>query len=121
MSFDVILPFLRPIENLIRDASISEIMVNGPASVFIERNGRIEPVPGVTIAEKSLQVAVRNIARALGDEISEEKPLLDSRLPDGSRVAAVIPPCSVNGTDDSQIPLASVHRGGIGPRRQLVG
>jgi len=98
MSFDVILPFLRPIENLIKDASISEIMVNGPACVFIERNGRIEPVPGVTIAEKSLQVAVRNIARALGDEISEEKPLLDSRLPDGSRVAAVIPPCSVNGT-----------------------
>jgi len=98
MSFDVILPFLRPIENLIKDASISEIMVNGPRCVFIERNGRIEPVPGVIIAEKSLQVAVRNMARALGDEISEEKPLLDSRLPDGSRVAAVMPPCSVNGT-----------------------
>ncbi len=44
------------------------------------------------------QVAVRNIARALGDEIGEEKPILDSRLPDGSRVAAVIPPCSVGGT-----------------------
>ena len=55
-------------------------------------------MPGVSIAEKSLQIAVRNIARALGDEISEEKPLLDSRLPDGSRVAAVIPPCSVGGT-----------------------
>jgi pilus assembly protein CpaF len=52
----------------------------------------------VVIAEKSLQVAVRNIARALGDEIGEEKPLLDSRLPDGSRVAAVIPPSSVGGT-----------------------
>ncbi len=98
MSFDVILPFLRPIEGLIKDPSISEIMVNGPASVFIERDGRIELVPGVSIPEKSLQVAVRNIARALGDEISEEKPLLDSRLPDGSRVAAVIPPCSVGGT-----------------------
>lgn len=98
MSFDVILPFLRPIEGLIKDPAISEIMVNGPACVFIERNGQVEPVPGVSIAEKSLQVAVRNIARALGDEISEEKPLLDSRLPDGSRVAAVIPPCSVGGT-----------------------
>jgi len=98
MSFDVILPFLRPIEGLLKDPSISEIMVNGPASVFIERNGEIEPVPGISIAEKSLQVAVRNIARALGDEISEEKPLLDSRLPDGSRVAAIIPPCSVGGT-----------------------
>ena len=48
--------------------------------------------------EKSLQVAVRNIARALGDDISEDKPLLDSRLPDGSRVAAVFPPCSLGGT-----------------------
>lgn len=98
MSFDVILPFLRPIEALIKDPAISEIMVNGPAGVFIERDGQIEPVAGVSIAEKSLQVAVKNIARALGDEISEEKPLLDSRLPDGSRVAAVIPPCSVGGT-----------------------
>src|SRR6266480_576274 len=98
MSFDVILPFLRPIESLIQDPAISEIMVNGPSRVFIEREGQVEPVPGVSIPEKSLQVAVRNIARALGDEISEEKPLLDSRLPDGSRVAAVIPPCSVGGT-----------------------
>jgi pilus assembly protein CpaF len=52
----------------------------------------------VTIPEKSLQVAVRNIARILGDDIGEEKPLLDARLPDGSRVAAVFPPCSVTGT-----------------------
>ncbi len=98
MSFDVILPFLRPIERLIKDPGVSEIMVNAPPRVFIERNGRLEEVAGVTIPEKSLQVAVRNIARALGDEISEEKPLLDSRLPDGSRVAAAIPPCSVGGT-----------------------
>lgn len=98
MSFDVILPFLRPIESLLKDPSVSEIMVNGPSCVFIERDGQLETVPGVSIPEKSLQVAVRNIARALGDEISEEKPLLDSRLPDGSRVAAAIPPCSVGGT-----------------------
>jgi pilus assembly protein CpaF len=98
MGFEVILPFLRPIEALIQDSAISEIMVNGSTRVFIERCGIVEEVSGVTIPEKSLQVAVRNIARALGDEINEEKPLLDSRLPDGSRVAAVIPPCSVNGT-----------------------
>ena len=98
MGFEVILPFLRPIEALIEDGAISEIMVNGSTRVFIERCGIVEEVSGVTIPEKSLQVAVRNIARALGDEINEEKPLLDSRLPDGSRVAAVIPPCSVNGT-----------------------
>jgi pilus assembly protein CpaF len=98
MGFEVILPFLRPIEALIQDGAVSEIMVNGSTRVFIERCGMVEEVSGVTIPEKSLQVAVRNIARALGDEINEEKPLLDSRLPDGSRVAAVIPPCSVNGT-----------------------
>jgi len=98
MSFEVILPFLRPIERLIRDDEVSEIMVNGSAAVFVERAGVIEPVPGVHITEKNLQVAARNIARALGDEVSEEKPLLDSRLPDGSRVAVALPPCSVGGT-----------------------
>jgi len=98
MSFEVILPFLRPIERLICDDDVSEIMVNGSTAVFVERAGVIEPVPGVRITEKNLQVAARNIARALGDEVSEEKPLLDSRLPDGSRVAVVLPPCSVGGT-----------------------
>jgi pilus assembly protein CpaF len=92
-----ILPFLRPIEALIRDPEISDILING-SCVFIEKHGDLQPVPGVVLAEKSLQVAVRNIARALGDDISPEQPLLDSRLPDGSRVAAVLPPCSVTGT-----------------------
>jgi pilus assembly protein CpaF len=98
MSFEVILPFLRPIEHLILDPQVTEIMVNGAGPIFIERDGRLEPVPGVRLGERSLQVAVRNMARALGDDISEEKPLLDSRLPDGSRVAAVFPPCSLGGT-----------------------
>src|SRR6185437_15421203 len=54
-------------------------------------------VHGLSIGEKCLMVAVKNIARRLGDDISEAKPILDSRLPDGSRVAAVLPPCSVDG------------------------
>src|SRR5713101_4415625 len=95
--FELILPFLRPIQHLILDPEISEIMVNGPEHVFIERAGRVEAVPGLTLSPKSLEVAVRNIARRLGDDISEEKPVLDSRLPDGSRVAAVVPPCSLHG------------------------
>src|SRR5437773_11501018 len=97
-SFQVILPFLRPIEGLIKDPAVSEIMVNPDSRIFVEREGEVTEVPGVTIGEKNLQVAVRNIARALGDETSEEKPLLVPRLPDGSRVAAAIPPCSVGGT-----------------------
>ena len=95
--FEIILPFLKPIEHLVLDDSISEVMVNGADRVFIERNGFLEQIQGVSIGDKSLMVAVKNIARRLGDDISESKPILDSRLPDGSRVAAVIPPCSLGG------------------------
>ena len=95
--FEIILPFLKPIEHLILDDSISEVMVNGPDHIFIEKGGYLEQVQGVTLGEKSLLVAVKNIARRLGDDVSESKPILDSRLPDGSRVAAVIPPCSLSG------------------------
>jgi pilus assembly protein CpaF len=95
--FETILPFLKPIEHLILDESVSEVMVNGSDRVFIERDGFVEQVPGIFLEERSLKVAVKNIARRLGDDISESKPILDSRLPDGSRVAAVIPPCSLSG------------------------
>ena len=95
--FETILPFLKPIEHLILDESVSEVMVNGSDRVFIERDGFVEQVPGISLEERSLKVAVKNIARRLGDDISESKPILDSRLPDGSRVAAVIPPCSLSG------------------------
>jgi pilus assembly protein CpaF len=95
--FEVILPFLKPIEHLILDESISEVMVNGPDRIFIEKSGYLEQVMGVSLSERSLLVAVKNIARRLGDDVSETKPILDSRLPDGSRVAAVIPPCSLSG------------------------
>lgn len=98
MSFDVILPFLRPVEHLILDHDVSEVMVNGTGKIFIERRGILEHVSGITVEESTLRIAVKNIARLLGDDISDEQPLLDSRLPDGSRVAAVLPPCSVGGT-----------------------
>lgn len=98
MSFELILPFLRPLEHLIADPDVSEIMVNGPSRVFVERGGLLSAVDGVSVDERNLRVAVRNIARLLGDDVSEESPLLDARLPDGSRVAAVLPPCSLGGT-----------------------
>ena len=97
MQFETILPFLRPIEHLILDPDISEIMVNSGSRIFVEKNGELAPVPDITISEQALCAAVKNIARRLGDDISEAKPILDSRLPDGSRVAAVLPPCSVDG------------------------
>jgi pilus assembly protein CpaF len=95
--FETILPFLKPIEHLILDPSVSEVMVNGADRVFIEKAGYLEPVSGVSLGDKALLVAVKNIARRLGGDISESHPILDSRLPDGSRVAAVIPPSSLNG------------------------
>jgi pilus assembly protein CpaF len=95
MSFETILPFLRPIAHLVLDPAISEVMVNGSGRIFVER---LDAVTGVTVREQHLQVAVRNLARALGEDISEERPLLDSRLPDGSRGAAVLPPVSLGGT-----------------------
>lgn len=98
MSWEVIIPFLRPIEPLLRDPEISDILVNGSARVFIEKHGQMQEVAGMEVNEKSLQIAVRHIARVLGDEVSADRPLLDARLPDGSRVAAVLPPCSVTGT-----------------------
>ena len=72
-------------------------MVNGSERVFVEKNGFLKEVLGLPLGEKSLMIAVKNIARRLGGDISEAKPILDSRLPDGSRLAAIIPPCSVNG------------------------
>jgi pilus assembly protein CpaF len=95
--FETILPFLKPIEHLIVDDSISEVMVNGADCVFFEKNGFLERAQGVSIGDRALMVAVKNIARRLGNDISEASPILDSRLPDGSRVAAVIPPCSLRG------------------------
>jgi len=95
--FELILPFLRPIEDLILDPDISEIMVNGPERIFFEKDGYVQPAPCRKLTAESLVVAVKNIARRLGEDISEAKPLLDSRLPDGSRVAVVLPPCSLQG------------------------
>jgi pilus assembly protein CpaF len=97
-SWDRILPFLRPIEDLLVDPAITEVMVNdGGRCVFVEREGGVEPVPGRALETRNLTVAIKNIARACGDEISEMQPLLDARLEDGSRVAAMFPPCAVTG------------------------
>lgn len=97
-SLERILPFLRPIEDLLADPSITEVMVNeGGRRVFVERQGALEALPDRTLESRNLTVAIKNIARACGDEISEAQPILDARLEDGSRVAALFPPCAVAG------------------------
>jgi pilus assembly protein CpaF len=96
-SLERILPFLRPIEDLLVDPSVTEVMVNGGGRrVFVERDGSLEKVER-TLEVRNLTVAIKNIARACGDEISDHQPMLDARLEDGSRVAAMFPPCSVDG------------------------
>ncbi|MCU1325343.1 MAG: hypothetical protein JWN34_713 [Bryobacterales bacterium] len=97
MGFETILPFLRPVAFLLADPTVSEIMINPGSMVFVERAGACERVPGVDLTEAQLRTAAIMIARHLGEEISEDRPLLDARLPDGSRVAAAFPPCSVGG------------------------
>lgn len=96
MSFETILPFLQPIALFITDPGVSEVMVNGDESVFIQRGGKLERV-SARIEQRYLVTAVKRIARSLGEDISESQPLLDARLPDGSRVAAAFPPCSIRG------------------------
>lgn len=97
-SLDTILPFITPIADLLRDATVTEVMVNdGGARVFVERDGVLEFLPDRTLDAKNLEVALKNIARRCDDEISEAQPILDARLEDGSRVAAMLPPCAVQG------------------------
>src|ERR1700680_5277886 len=92
MSLEIVMPFLQPIAHLIRDASISEVMVNGSGRIFFERDGQMHEETEVTVREQHLRVAVQNAARVLGEDISEERPILDARLSDGSRIPPGLPP-----------------------------
>jgi pilus assembly protein CpaF len=96
MSLETILPFLQPIAHLILDQGISEVMVNGDGAIFVQRNGTLSAVDAI-VEPRYLANAVKRIARSLGNDIGESKPLLDARLPDGSRVAVAYPPCSLKG------------------------
>ena len=95
---DSVATFLGPVVPYLNDDSVSEVLINGPKEVFVEKKGLLERVPVEFRDEQALQAAVRNIAQSVGRRIDDENPILDARLPDGSRVAAVIPPCSRKGT-----------------------
>jgi len=95
---DSIATFLGPITGFLADDSVSEVMINGPQEIFIERRGIIEKTDAKFRDEQALVAAVRNIAQFVGRTIDEDNPVLDARLPDGSRICAVLPPCSRKGT-----------------------
>jgi pilus assembly protein CpaF len=92
MSFELILPFLRPIEPLLLDESISEIMGNPDASWWYERDGIMFQEQTISFDAGKLQTGLEVIANQLGKKLDEDNPLLHAQLPDGSRLAAVIPP-----------------------------
>jgi pilus assembly protein CpaF len=92
MSFELILPFLRPIEPLLLDDSISEIMGNPDASWWYERDGIIRREVSVSFDAGKLRTGLEVIANQLGKRLDEDNPVLQAQLPDGSRLAAVIPP-----------------------------
>ena len=86
-----------PIEPLIRDQDVSEIMVNGPNQIFVERRGKLEKTDVVFRDEKHVLHIIDKIVSPLGRRIDESMPMVDARLPDGSRVNAIIPPLSLVG------------------------
>ena len=89
--------FLEPIGHLLDDESVSEIMVNRFDDIYVERSGKLEHTDIRFASDDALLSAINNIAQWVGREIGEEHPVLDARLPDGSRVHAVIPPSARTG------------------------
>jgi pilus assembly protein CpaF len=90
--------FLGPIIHLLEDESVSEVMINGPQEIWVERKGRLEKTDAAFQDETALQAAVRNIAQSVKRTIDSQNPALDARLPDGSRIHAVLPPSARKGT-----------------------
>lgn len=86
-----------PIEPLLADDTVDEIMVNGPQSIYVERNGKLERVRASFESNDHVKRVIDRIISPLGRRLDESSPMVDARLPDGSRVNAVIPPLALNG------------------------
>src|SRR6267143_4154088 len=92
MSFDLILPFFRPIEHLLLSDTVSEIMVNPDASVWIEEDGEKVHLHRIRFEQGALEAGLEVIANRFGKKLDADNPIMNLRLPDGSRLAAMIPP-----------------------------
>jgi pilus assembly protein CpaF len=87
-----------PLEPYLRDQDVTEVMANGPHSLYVERAGRIEPVDGSFVDEAHLRRTIEKIVARVGRRVDEASPMVDARLPDGSRVNAVVPPLALDGS-----------------------
>jgi pilus assembly protein CpaF len=92
MSFELILPFLKPIRPLLEDRTICEIMVNPDSSIWIEKDGEIRVLPELYFDDGALLTGLEVIANRFGKKLDADSPIMNVRLPDGSRLAALIPP-----------------------------
>ena len=99
MSYHLILPFFpEELRALLLDPSISDLMINGTTGVYADRNGVVEHIPlAMPYTNDRLQAAIERVARILGQDLTTQNPILNTRLPDGSRVAVVGAPSSING------------------------
>ena len=95
---------LGPLEPLLRDPTVSDILVNTYRQIYVERNGRLERVPSGFQDDRHLMRVIDRIVSAVGRRVDDSSPMVDARLPDGSRVNAIIPPLAVDG------PLLSIRR-----------
>ena len=94
---ETLLQFFGPVRPYLEDASVSEVMINGPDQIYIERKGRIELTDARFTSREALMAAVRNCAQFVGKSVDEERPILEGRLPDGSRIEAICPPAAPDG------------------------
>ena len=90
--------FLEPVREYLEDDDVSEILINGPEKIYIEKSGKLQKTPAHFSGEPALKAAATNIAKSVGRLLNDDNPRLDARLPDGSRVHAVIPPLTNCGT-----------------------
>ena len=99
MSFELILPFFpEELRALLLDSSISDLMINGTSGVYADRGGSVEKIALTTpYSNERLQAAIERVARILGQDLTSQNPVLNTRLPDGSRVAVVGAPSSISG------------------------
>ena len=99
MSYQLILPFFpEELRELLLDPSISDLMINGTTGVYADRGGVVEHIPLTTpYTNDRLQAAIERVARILGQDLDDPEPILNTRLPDGSRVAVVGAPSSIDG------------------------
>lgn len=95
---DAIASLLSPIGDLLADEGVSEVMINGPHEIFVEKKGLVYKVPNRFNDEGHLLSAMRAIAQSVHRTIDDDNPRLDARLPDGSRIHVVLPPMAKNGT-----------------------